>query len=440
MGQDLSNQIITNLLIERLNNATDDSIRLKFATLLSLINPKEALSYLQNLLTSQAEEIRLEAACTLQEIWPNNFQVIQTLNNLLNCKNDWLVYRAATRLEAINLGSINAQKAFNKLLNSKETEIVLIMAKQWRKIKVSPSQLVNILFEIVRGRKNEDERKQAARTLLEIEADERNITKAIIKLLYTQLDEETHRLVAWYLGKIIPARSETIKALIECLSSPISQSVRCQAVVSLGQVGERNGEAVSALISLLQSSVDEYLRREVVFSLRKIAFDNLNAIRALEKLVDETRDEETCFQAACALNQISTDKSKGIEALKKLTSSRQTFFMQFGAAMALCRQLPGDINIIKILIELLLDNRRSPYSLIENFGTRYVVTQITITDFLKPLVTTEQLPIIINTIKSYKSRQDAVSRALYRSFGSDIIWHYAQNLTYDKFYQACRGE
>ena len=437
----VNNQIITNLLIQRLNNTTDDSICLNLATYLSLTNPKEASSYLQKLLASQDGKICLEAAWTLQKILPNDPQVKQTLNNLLICQNNWLVYyRAAMMLESIDPGSTEAQNAFIELLNSKDNETVLITARQWRKVKAYSSQIVSILLEIVRGSKNQAdraEREEAARTLLKIGADDQNVTKAIIELFYTQPYEETHRIVAWYLGKIVPASFETIKALIGCLSSPIAQSI---AVVSLGQVGERNGEAVSALISLLQTPVDENLRREVVQSLGKIGFNNLNAIRALEKLLDESEDEETCFIAACALSQISTNKSKAIEALKKLIYSSQSLFIQFEAAITLWQQLPGDIDIIKAVIGLLLDNPGKPNSFQLHISPKYGRIQENIANLLKTLVLTEQLPIIINTIQSYKYKQNVGSVALYEGFGYKVIWHYAENLPYDKFYQACRGE
>jgi HEAT repeat protein len=320
----VNNQIITNFLIQRLNNTTDNSIGLNLATFLSLTNPKEALSYLQKLLNSPEEEIRLKAACILQKISPNHPQAIQTLYSFLTCQNNWLFYGATMMLVNIDPGSTEVQDAFTKLLNSEDNQIVLTTARHWRTVKAYSSQIVSILLEIVRGSKNQadqSDREEAIVTLLKIAADDQNVTKAIIELFYTQPDEETHRLVVGYLGEIVPASSEAITALIECLSSPITQSVQCQAVVSLGQVGERNCEAISALISLLQSSTDENLRREVVKSLGKICFDNLNAIKALEKLLDESEDEETCFVAACTLSQTSTDKSKAIEALKKLIYS-----------------------------------------------------------------------------------------------------------------------
>jgi len=440
----VNNQIITNCLIQCLNNATADLIRLEFARLLSVINPEEALSYLQELLDSPKEEIRLEAAWALHEISPNHPQVIPTLNNLLTCQNNLLVYRAVMILEKINPGSTNAQDAINKLLNSEDTPIVLKTARQWFKIKANLDPLVKILLEIVRSSEDRCDREEAARTLVKISADAQNVTKSIIELFYTQRDEETHRVVAWYLGEIIPASPETIKVLIECLFSPIAQSVQWQAVISLGQVGETNWEVISALISLLQkSSIDENLRRKVVQSLGKIGFYDLNVIMALEKLVDKTKDKETCFLVACTLIQISTDKSKAIEALKKLmysNTSQSSLFIPSQAAITLWQQLPGDINIIKTLIWLLLDNRGNPDSIRIILNPGEGIVQETIANFLKTLVFTEQLPTIINTIQSYASRQDAVSIKLYNSFASHIIWHYTQNLPYDKFYQACRGE
>jgi hypothetical protein len=275
-------------------------------------------------------------------------------------------------------------------------------------------------------------------------ANDQNVTKSIIELFYKQPDEETHRVVAWYLGEIIPASPKTIKVLIECLSSPIAQSVQWQAVISLGQVGETNWEVISALISLLQKrSIDENLRRKVVQSLGKIGFYDLNVIMALENLVDKTKDKETCFLVACTLIQISTDKSKAIEALKKLiysNSSQSSSFIQFQAAMALLPQLPSDINILETLIGWLLDNRGNPDRIELDRDPEERCLQPTIANFLKTLVLPDQLPIIINTIKSYKSRQDLASQTLYGLFGYGIIWHYTQNLPYEKFYQACRGE
>ena len=436
----VKNQTIIKLLIQKINNTTDDSICLNFVTFLSLINPKEALPYLQKLLSSQDDEIRLQAAYTLEKISPKNPQARQTLNDLLTCQNNLLVYGAAMRLQEIKPGSRKVQDTFIKLLNSKDDYIASITAREWRKIKIDTAELVDILLEVVRNSQNQANREDAARTLLEIARDNQNVTRGIIKLLDTRRDEETQRLVAWYLGEIAPASSEAIKVLIKCLSSPITQSV---AVVSLGQVAERDGEVVSALSSLLQSPVDEKLQRAVVKSLGKIGFDDLNAIRALENLVDESEDEETCFLAACTLIQISTDKSKAIEALKKLiysNSSQSSSFIQFQAAMALLPQLPSDINILETLIGWLLDNRGNPDRIELDRDPEERCLQPTIANFLKTLVLPDQLPIIINTIKSYKSRQDLASQTLYGLFGYGIIWHYTQNLPYEKFYQACRGE
>ncbi|MEP0883742.1 HEAT repeat domain-containing protein [Trichocoleus sp. ST-U3] len=439
----VENRIVIEFLIQKINNTTDDFIGLKFASFLSLVNPKESLFYLQKLLTSQKNEIRFEAACTLQKISPDNPQAIQTLRNLLTCENNFLVFSAATMLQDINPGSTKVQDIFIKLLNSKDDYIVLLTAREWRKIKVNTAELVNILLEIVRNSRNKADQEDAARTLLEIAKDNQNVTREIIKLLDTRRDEETQRLVTWYLGEIVPASSESIKVLIGCLSSSITQSV---AIVSLGQVAERDEEAVSALINMLQSPVDEELRREAIKSLGKIGFDNLNAIRALEKLVDESEDEETCFVAACTLSETSAGKSKGIKALKNLLLSTQSFLLQFQAAMALWQRLPGDIIILEILIGWLLDNQGNPDIIKLDFDPEERCLLTTIADFLKTLVLPEQLSIIdqisiiINTIKSYKSRQDLASQALYGLFGYGIIWHYTQNLPYEKFYQACRGE
>jgi predicted NACHT family NTPase len=90
--------------------------------------------------------------------------------------------------------------------------------------------------------------------------------------------------------------------------------------------------------------------------------------------------------------------------------------------------------------EPIQDLAKNPYSLNFCISPEYGFPQETITNFLKTLVLSEQLPIIINTIQSYKYKQNAGSIGLYEGFGYKVIWHYAQNLPYDKFYQACRGE
>jgi HEAT repeat protein len=359
---EVDNQIITNLLIQNINNATDESIRLGFVSFLSLHNPKEALPYLQKLLDSSEEKILLEAAQALLDISPNNPKAIQTLKNLLNYPNENLVHATAmvTLVGNINPVLTEAQDALINLLNSEDDEIVFKIANHWREIKVNPVRIANRLLEIVLDSKSEVDRAKAARTLLEIAVDERNVTDRIIALLSLRRDEQMHLIVAWFLREIIPATSEAIRVLIECLSSPIAQSA---AAVSLGQAGKGNKDAVSALINLLQGSIDKNLQREVVKSLGKIGFDNLNAIGALENLLNETNDEETFFLAAYILSQSSAGKSKGIEALKKLISFTQSFSLQSQAAMALWQQLPGDINTLETLIELLLDNREKPNSL-----------------------------------------------------------------------------
>jgi HEAT repeat protein len=435
----VDNQISTTL-IQRLHNTNNHLTGLRIANFLSLINPKEALSYIQNLLDNPEDEIRFKAAWTWQRISPNNPQIIQTLNKVLTSQNNWLVLKATGMLGYINSGSTEVQNALTKLLNSKDDKIVLIAARQSHRIKVHHSQIIDRLLEIVGGSKDEAVREESARLLLRMAANNHNVTKAIIELFYKRQDWGTHQIVVWYLGEIIPASSEAIKVLIECLSSPINQSIQSEAVYSLGKVGEKNDDAVSALISLLQSSTDVCLQRRIVSSLMKIGLDNLNVIGALEKIIDETKDEDTYFLAAYALSQTTTGKSRGVEALKNLISFSGSLFFLFPALEVLWQQLPGDINLLKTLIELLLDNGGNTNTLDLDITSTYGSFRRRIADFLKSQVFTEQLPVIINTIKSYKSSQDEANVILYENFGSYIIWHYTQKLPYDKFYQACRGE
>ncbi len=174
----VQNRIIVEIIIKKLDDTIDDCDSLKLADFLSLINPKESLPYLQELLASQNETIRFEAACTLQKISSNNPQAIQTLNNLLTCENNFLVYSAAMMLQDINPGSRKVQDTFIELLNSKDDNIVLLTAREWRKIKVNTAELVNILLEIVRSSKNKADQEDAACTLLEVARDNQNVTSA----------------------------------------------------------------------------------------------------------------------------------------------------------------------------------------------------------------------------------------------------------------------
>jgi hypothetical protein len=133
-------------------------------------------------------------------------------------------------------------------------------------------------------------------------------------------------------------------------------------------------------------------------------------------------------------------EKEDLQALKNLISFSGSLFFLFPALRVLWQQLPGDINILQTLIELLLDNRGNTNTLDLDITSTYGSFRRRIADFLKSQVFTEQLPVIINTIKSYKSSQNEANVILYENFGSDIIWHYTQKLPYDKFYQACRGE
>jgi len=101
-------------------------------------------------------------------------------------------------------------------------------------------------------------------------SDQTAAIPALINLLHSDSDEETHLKAVEHLGGIVPGNSKVITALIELLNTSQDRWTKVLAAESLGRISTGNSEAIAALTTLLQTSQDDELCCQAALNLGKI--------------------------------------------------------------------------------------------------------------------------------------------------------------------------
>jgi len=201
-----------------------------------------AIDALTNLLyTSQAENIRMEAARSLAKIAPGSSDAIKVLIDLLHTSQD-----RDTCLDAISsLGEIGTDN----------------------------EDAIHALIKVLHTMQDDDSIMhcmEAARSLGKIAAANQDVINTLIDVLSTIQDDFIGWDAARSLGKIAATNQDVINVLTDLLHATENERTCLYIAFSLGQINSENQEAINILVNLLNTSQDEELPWVAARCLEKI--------------------------------------------------------------------------------------------------------------------------------------------------------------------------
>ncbi|WP_374794230.1 HEAT repeat domain-containing protein [Aerosakkonema funiforme] len=258
---------------------------------------------------------------------------------------------------------------------------------------------------------------------------------AITDLLYTTKDDDILELAIKKIRKLGAENSEAIKALTHIVEDYSDDGycyndfIRWQAAENLYEIDRDKANAINFLISLIHPHQDEYILHGIIktFSNLHNLIDNevKEVIDTLIDLLDNSWNEDIHQLAASALAKIcnnnnNTNNQEVINALTKLLDTTYDDFTRWQAADSLHKIDPDNPNAIQILIKLL---DTGPDILIREAINSLGKIAYSNSDIIKTLFQLWHYP------QSDRSEHSA-----------EIIWQFAQNMSYPDFYQAWHGK
>ncbi|WP_144017787.1 HEAT repeat domain-containing protein [Planktothrix sp. PCC 11201] len=241
-----------------------------------------------------------------------------------------------------------------------------------------------------------------------------------------KLDDNNRCRLAEKLREIDPGNQNAIDSLVLLLhSSHISNYIHWRVVVNFEKFGFGNQKAVDTLMELLNfPHLDDDTRRRVAESLGKIDPGNQKARDTLMELLNFPHlDNQTRRRVAESLGKIDPGNQKAIDTLMELLNSSKLDEYDRCKLAKILREIdPGNQNAIDTLVQCL-----SSPDIFDYFDYE---THEEITESLKKIQKDKQFAVI-KTLKANFNKSQEIDDYCY-----ELIWHYAQNLTYPDFYQS----
>ncbi|MBD2182034.1 HEAT repeat domain-containing protein [Planktothrix sp. FACHB-1355] len=365
-----------------------------------------------------------QAARLLGQIEPGNKYAIAVLIKLLNTSQDKSTsYKTGQILTQIAVGNADACAALiHRVETSQEESNRFHFARHLGQIDPGNKFAIATLVDLLHNSQDEFLRWQGARGLGQIDPGNKYAIAALIDLMQTSQSENIRAISAWKLGQIDPGNSDAIAELIDLLHTSSDDYIRWQAAESLGEIGTGNPDAIAALIELTYTTGAREIHYRAAYGLGQIGIGSPQARAALIHLLHTTKDESIRCQAAESLEKIDSGNRDAIEALTELLHSQNESIIG-NAAQRLAKIDPGNADAQNALTNLLLTSQRTE-----------VPNQAA--DCLKAFLDNKRFPIIVSSLKDYLQNQsDFRYAACYK-----VLWHCAQNMTYQAFYQAWHNQ
>jgi len=258
---------------------------------------------------------------------------------------------------------------------------------------------------------------------------------------------------AYSLGKSFdPGNPIAIKALEKLVTSMGLENLRWQAADSLGKLDPTNQVAIAALKQMIATSKKDSIRRKAAYTLGKIEPGSITAISTLEAIITSTTNQELKQQAAENLLIISTENVIALQVLSQPAKSAQMRVNHKSKKNK--HQNKG--RIVAALVEGIAlskndDSKRRRASTLAKcdpgnpiaFHTLLHLIKSATTDSiekhtledLKKVLIDQQIPEAIAFLKDCFSDEINQSEMEEFRYCYKLLWHYAEQMNYDDFYQ-----
>lgn len=404
--------------------------------------------------------IHIEATAALLKIHPNNAIGLKNLLELIT-----QTEYEPIRKEAIEvLGRVGTgQQEFISVLEqiveqpNDYLELLVQAANSLGKIAPSNPKVVPALVSFIEPSEDEINLRQSCENF------RRSGRSDFWTSLYLQLNQPIHyenaRSIAFErLEKIALYNSDVIPALLQVINFTKDEDICCQAIGILGRLGRAHSKAITTLEKFIEPTKPENIRRIAAESLEKIYPNHPRAIADLVQLTKSAKDENIRWLAARSLGEIGKGNSKAIAALEQFIKSREVELSHRLIAESLWKIDPDNPIIIQTLEKLIepAKDERTRRLAAESLGRIYPNHPKAIAELVKIIKSTEDEAMrrrvadslnkilreedrmieVVAALKEYLSDESRTNnRHRYRECYK-VIWHCAQNMSYQKFRQA----
>ncbi|VXD25017.1 hypothetical protein PL8927_830261 [Planktothrix serta PCC 8927] len=346
-------------------------------------------------------------------------QVLKTAQNIMNVIS---ICCLLTRLASVN------QSFLFELIRLLKTDfskwyirqiIIDIFAKCIIKNEVGISELIKILVADI-----EADIFLPYNFFLENAVGNKFIIRELIQVLEITNNKNVRQIFAEILWKIDPGNELAIQALIQILNTTENEDNRSWVAKILWKINPGNELVIQALIQVLETTENEDNRRIVAESLGEIDPGNELAIQALIQILNTTENEDNRRMIAESLGEIDPGNELAIQALIQILNTTDNEDNRRRVAESLGEIDPGNELVIQALIQVL-----------ETTEDKY--TRGNVAKTLGEIIKTEKqysdvvFALKHNLINEVYNNNFDLFESCYK-----LLWQYAQNLPYPKFYQA----
>ncbi|MEG4459207.1 HEAT repeat domain-containing protein [Microcoleus sp. N9_A1] len=410
--------------------------------------------------TSEAEDIRWQAAYSLEEIGKGNPDAIAALINLIHTsENEYIQLQAANSLWKIDEGNPEAIAYLTELIRTPENVDIRLQAAEYLgKIDKSNSDVIATLTELIRTCKNEDIRWKAADTLVRIDQKNLDAIAYLTEFSRTLENGDIRCLAVGSLGETGKEDPEKIATLIQLFGTPENEFILWQIAEHFGRIDKSNPDASVALTQLSFNSDKEFIQALAAGNLGRIGKGNPDMIATLTELIRTSGNLSIRWQAAHSLGKIDEGNPDAIATLTELIRTSGNLNIRRQAAHSLGKIDEGNPDAIAALTELIRTSgnkyilEQTVDSLVEtskgNPDAIAILTELICTSekedilsqaahtFNKILTETQQMAGVVTALKNCLSHETYENDFDRYNNSYKVIWHCAQNLPYPTFYHA----
>ncbi|WP_375490829.1 NACHT domain-containing protein [uncultured Nostoc sp.] len=368
---------------------------------------------------------------SLHKIDPGNPEIINSLIEQLGwCLSAYNIHdNAIWLLKQIGIGNIELIHIIEqKLHNCDNDQMRGAFAECLGTIDTDNQEAVNILIDLLCNGKEinevEDIRTYAANALIGLGNHNTRVSKTIINLLNSNINEKIYQGLIKIIGEIGIKEKEFTKFLIKQLQACKDTNSLWITALTLEKVAPDNDYAMDILIKLIENAPDEESRQSLMWKLisdknlegKVIGTGNLKLITRILRILNTNTNKETCKTAVKILEKISVGNLTTIEVMAKLLENIQDVDMQNAIALSLNSIDPGNSIAVSSLVNLLKLN------ILGQWDKKSLISS------LKETLPADQLLLFAYDLRDYLDSET------YNS----IVWYCSSNMKYPDFYSACQ--
>ena len=342
--------------LKRLLNAPIEKIgKVRLQQYRAALNDKDrACTTLLSLLKDEDCNVRLGAACMLEELGQTSSEVVNELLLMLKTQDFRIGFRAAGALGKLGQASSEVVSELLALLKGEEPGMSVIAAYALGKLGHASSEVVSELLALL---KHEDigMRLSAADALGGLGQASNEVVSELLSLLKDQ-DSHVRSSAAYAIGEVGQASNELVSELLFLLKDEDSR-VRSNAADALGELRqESNSKVVSELLALLKDT-DSHVRYSAAYTLGKIGHASNEVVNELLSLLKDI-DFSARSSVAYALGEVGQASNEVVSELLFLLKDQDSS-VRSSAAYTLGKLGRASNEVVSELLFLLKDQDSS---------------------------------------------------------------------------------